>query len=78
MLDGTGLAKQGRASVGVRRQYSGTLGKIGNCQVAVTAALWTGVHAWLVGAQRYLPPSWLTPAQRARGRIPATVLFQCQ
>lgn len=76
VLDGTGFPKQGRASVGVQRQYSGTLGKIGNCQVAVTAALWTGVHAWLVGAQLYLPPSWLTPAQRARGRIPATVLFQ--
>ncbi len=54
MLDGTGFPKQGRASVGVQRQYSGTLDKIGNCQVAVTAALWTGVHAWLVGAQMYL------------------------
>ena len=76
VLDGTGFPKQGRASVGVQRQYSGTLGKIGNCQVAVTAALWTGVHAWLVGAQLYLPPSWLTPSQRARGRIPTKVLFQ--
>jgi SRSO17 transposase len=76
VLDGTGFPKQGRASVGVQRQYSGTLGKIGNCQVAVTAALWTGVHAWLVGAQLYLPTSWLTPAQRARGRIPPSVVFQ--
>ena len=40
---------RGPGSVGVQRQYSGTLGKIGNCQVAVTAALWTGVQAWLVG-----------------------------
>ena len=76
VLDGTGFPKQGRASVGVSRQYSGTLGKIGNCQVAVTAALWTGVQAWLVGAQLYLPATWLTPAQRVRGWIPATVRFQ--
>jgi len=76
VLDGTGFPKQGDASVGVQRQYSGTLGKIGNCQVAVTAALWTGVQAWLVGAQLYLPEGWLTPAQRDRGRIPKTVRFQ--
>jgi SRSO17 transposase len=52
------------------------LGKIGNCQVAVTAELWTGVHAWLVGAQLYLPATSLTPGQRSRGRIPSTVGFQ--
>ena len=76
VLDGTGFPKQGSASVGVARQYSGTLGKVGNCQVAVTAALWTGVQAWCVGAVLYLPQSWLTPAQRARGKIPARVGFQ--
>jgi SRSO17 transposase len=76
VLDGTGFPKQGRASVGVQRQYSGTLGKIGNCQIAVTAALWTGVQAWLVGAQLYLPESWMTPEQRDRGRIPSRVRFQ--
>jgi SRSO17 transposase len=76
ILDGTGFPKQGDASVGVSRQYSGTLGKIGNCQVAVTAALWTGVQAWLVGAQLYLPTSWLTPEQRRRGRHPARVVFE--
>lgn len=76
VLDGTGFPKQGRASVGVQRQYSGTLGKVGNCQVAVTAALWTGLQAWLLGAQLYLPASWLTPDQRIRGSIPARVGFQ--
>jgi SRSO17 transposase len=76
ILDGTGFPKQGPASVGVQRQYSGTLGKVGNCQVAVTAALWTGTHAWLLGALLYLPKAWLTAAQRALGRIPTTVRFQ--
>ena len=76
VLDGTGFPKQGSASVGVARQYSGTLGKVGNCQVAVTAALWTGVQAWCVGALLYLPQSWLTPAQRTRGKIPDPVVFQ--
>lgn len=76
IIDGTGFPKQGKASVGVQRQYSGTLGKVGNCQVAVTAALWTGVHAWLLGAQIYLPDSWLTTSQRALARIPGPVVFQ--
>jgi SRSO17 transposase len=76
VLDDTGFPKQGAASVGVQRQYSGTLGKIGNCQVAVTAALWTGVRAWLVGAELYLPESWLTPARRQQAHIPARVRFQ--
>jgi SRSO17 transposase len=78
VLDGTGFPKQGRASVGVQRQYSGTLGKIGNCQVAVTAALWTGVQAWLLGAQLYLPESWLTPEQRSRASIPTPIRFQAK
>lgn len=76
ILDDTGFPKQGTHSVGVARQYSGTLGKIGNCQVAVTAALWTGVRAWLLGAELYLPDTWLTPARRQEARIPASVPFQ--
>ena len=76
IIDDTGFPKQGGQSVGVARQYSGTLGKIANCQVAVTAALWTGVRAWLLGADLYLPEAWLTPERRQQARIPSRVRFQ--
>ena len=76
ILDGTGFPKQGTHSVGVARQYSGTLGKIANCQVAVTAALWTGAQAWFLGARLYLSDAWLTVEQRTRAHIGPTVRFQ--
>lgn len=76
ILDGTSFPKQGRRSVAVARQYCGTLGKVANCQVAVTVALWTGVRAWLVGTALYVPEEWLTPEARQRAGIPATVRFQ--
>ena len=76
ILDGTSFPKQGPSSVGVARQYCGALGKIANCQVAVTAALWTGVRAWCVGAALYLPEEWVTLRARQQARIPAAVRFQ--
>lgn len=76
ILDATSFPKQGAHSVGVARQYCGTLGKVANCQVAVTAALWTGVRAWMVGAALYLPDVWLTAEARQRAKIPAVVRFQ--
>lgn len=77
ILDDTGFPKKGEHSVGVARQYSGTLGKIGNCQVAVTVVLWTGVRAWLVGAALYLPKVWADdPARRRHARVPLTTEFR--
>jgi SRSO17 transposase len=76
ILDGTSFPKQGRRSVAVARQYCGALGKVANCQVAVTAALWTGVRAWMLGAALYVPQEWLTPEARQRARIPASIRFQ--
>src|SRR6202171_4889188 len=76
ILDGTSFPKQGPASVGAGRQYCGALGKIANCQVATTVALWTGVRGWCLGATLYLPDTWVAPQQRQRARIPASVDFQ--
>jgi SRSO17 transposase len=72
IFDDTGLPKKGTASVGVAPQYSGTLGKIGNCQVVVSAeyladdpASSTPFH-WPVSAQLFLPESWTQDDERRK------------
>ena len=76
MVDDTGFPKKGTRSVGVSRQYSGTLGKIGNCQVAVSLHYATDDAAAPVDFALYLPKEWLDPERRAEAGIPEDVRFQ--
>jgi SRSO17 transposase len=76
-IDDTGLPKQGTASVGVQRQYCGALGKIANCQVAVSTALLADGLAWLTSMELYLPQTWMEDDdRRARAQIPRPLAFR--
>src|SRR5450830_1080737 len=75
-IDDTGFPKKGNHSVGVARQYSGTLGKIGNCQVAVSLHYATDTDAIPLDFQLYLPEEWLTAERRQEAGIPEDVMFK--
>jgi SRSO17 transposase len=79
MVDETGFVKKGKESVGVARQYCGTLGKVENCQVGVFAG-YASRHGYALVDQRlFLPEVWFTDAyaaRRTRCNVPAALTFQ--
>lgn len=66
IVDDTGFLKKGTRSAGVQRQYSGTAGRVENCQIGVFLAYsGTGGHA-LIDRELYLPESWTCDRDRCR------------
>jgi SRSO17 transposase len=77
ILDDTGMLKQGKHSVGVGRQYTGSAGKIANCQIAVTMAVYSARNAALADVQLYLPKDWTDDAARmAKACVPSDIVFR--
>jgi SRSO17 transposase len=77
VLDDTGVPKYGRHSPGVKRQYSGTLGKIGSCQIAVSLHAVSTKGTVPLGFRLYVPEDWCAdPIRRRETKIPASVEFQ--
>jgi SRSO17 transposase len=77
MVDDTGFPKKGEHSVGVARQYSGTLGKTGNCQVAVSLHAASATGSSPLGFRLYLPKLWTDDPERLRqAGVPDRVCFQ--
>lgn len=64
VIDDTGFPKKGRHSVGVQRQYSGTLGRIDNCQVAASLHLASEHGGACIGMRLALPKSWAQDEER--------------
>lgn len=77
IFDDTGFPKCGSHSVGVARQYSGTLGKVGNCQIGVSLHYGTNQGSMPLDFDLYLPEVWTNDPDRCRrGGVPAETAFQ--
>jgi len=77
IIDDTGFPKQGKHSPGVHRQYSGTLGKTGNCQVAPSLVLASATMQFMADMALYLPRAWTDDRERCRAaKIPDEVEFR--
>src|SRR5271167_1159381 len=76
VLDETGFLKQGKASCGVGRQYTGSAGKITNCQIGVFAAYVSRHGHAFIDRALYLPKAWTDdPARMAGAHVPARTGF---
>ena len=77
VLDDTGFPKDGKHSPGVKRQYSGTLGKIGNCQIGVSVHAVGAKGTIPLGWALYLPEEWCEdPERRRKAKIPEEIGFK--
>jgi SRSO17 transposase len=77
IIDDTGFPKKGSHSVGVQRQYTGTAGKITNCQVGVSLSVASRTEHVPIDFELYMPQSWLDDEKRRkRVRIPADCVFK--
>jgi SRSO17 transposase len=77
IIDDTGFLKQGKHSVGVQRQYTGTAGKITNCQIGVSLTVSNGQDHLPIDLALYLPLEWANdPARRLEAQIPEEVQFK--
>ncbi len=76
VIDETGFLKQGKASCGVGRQYTGSAGKVTNCQIGVFAAYVSDKGHAFIDRQLYLPKAWTDdPARLTAAHVPAEVGF---
>jgi SRSO17 transposase len=76
VLDETGFLKQGESSCGVHRQYTGSAGKIANCQIGVFAAYVSDRGHAFIDRRLYLPKSWSDRPDRLRAaHVPDDVCF---
>jgi len=76
VIDETGFLKQGRASCGVGRQYTGSAGKITNCQIGVFAAYVSRQGHAFIDRALYLPKAWTDdPARMAAAHVPCATAF---
>lgn len=76
IIDDTGFLKQGRHSVGVQRQYTGSAGKTTNCQIGVSLTIATRTEQLPIDFALYLPEVWTEDrARRREARIPDDVQF---
>jgi SRSO17 transposase len=64
IIDDTGFLKQGKESVGVQRQYTGSAGKRTNCQIGVSLCLASRGEQFPIDFELYLPQSWIDDPAR--------------
>jgi SRSO17 transposase len=77
VVDETGFLKKGTTSVGVQRQYSGTAGKVDNCQLGVFLAYASPKGRAMIDRELYLPEGWTEDAPRCRAaKVPEWVGFR--